>query len=553
VSAPAIVIDPGGTVSGDSFLDGLLTLAEEARLRGDYRTGVAHARLAVDRADALGEPAGRARARRSLANQLLRLGGHEDAIGACRDAIAIMEGLGDEEGICWELTVQALAFTELGLFEEALEGLSRSRDIALRRVDRGLLYWVHNRTGVVHSSMGDHLQANTHLLNALSLAGDLDVEARFCILNNLGDNAIGLVPALRAAGRLADADAALAVALDHCAQALDLARAAAHPFRTSISLDNYGMVLGLAGTFPAAFAALEESLSLALSHGYLSLQSSALQHRARVHLLSGDAERAIDGLLVALERALDAGEVPTAMAAHQELCGAYEQVGDFRAALSHHRSFHALERESCNGVAAARARVMTHHFELDNARLEADNARLEAELHRIRSRELEADKQALQIQVQEDALTGLANRRGVDVRLPGLLSRPLCVAVADVDLFKGVNDQFGHPVGDEVLRQIAVLLREGLRGDDFVARLGGEEFLVALADTTPEQAFRACQQLRARIAAHPWDRVAPGLRVTVSFGLSAHRGGTAHTDLLERADAALYAAKRNGRNRVEVG
>ena len=141
--------------------------------------------------------------------------------------------------------------------------------------------------------------------------------------------------------------------------------------------------------------------------------------------------------------------------------------------------------------------------------------------------------------------------RPVDDRLPVLAagSAPVCVALADVDLFKQVNDRFGHPIGDEVLRRIAAIFLNGVRDSDLVARLGGEEFLIALSGLSLDDARDACDLLRARVAAYPWERIADGLSVTISFGGAESTGD----DLgLKRADERLYAAKRAGRNRVHA-
>ncbi|MFI5914754.1 diguanylate cyclase domain-containing protein [Dactylosporangium sp. NPDC051541] len=564
------VASSNGLDDGPTLLDESLELAERARLAGDYRTGAAHARRAVALAGTVGAAADRARALHCLANQLLRLGEHEASIVASRDALVEFERTGDDRGTCLELTALGMALSELGLFDEALEGLGQAREIALRVGEQSLLYWVHNRIGVVHSCMGDYEQADVHLVHALELGDKRDIEAEFCILNNLADNATGLVPALRAAGREADARAALTAALERGAQGLRLARAAEHPYRMAICLDNLGMLLGHAGRYPEAFGAIDEALDLAATHGYRGLQYSAWRHRASVHRLRGELTEAVRGLTQVLRRAEETGQTPDAMAAHEQLCEAYEQTGDHRLALLHFRRYHLLERQARSDVAAVRARLMTHHFELDNARLETENARLEAELHRVRSRELEEDKQALQQQAQqldryahEDDLTGLPNRRWIELRLPELVATAggdpeqpgLWLAIIDVDRFKGVNDRYGHPLGDEVLRRMAGLLRDGL-ADEFpgatVARLGGEEFLLALAGVDARQAADACEALRARVAAFDWGRLAPGLHVTASFGLAGHQCGDDHGALLGRADAQLYRAKRNGRNRVET-
>ena len=543
------------TAAAVGGVTGLLKAAEEARQAGDYRAGSELARRAAALAETAGDGPGRARALRSLANQLLRLGELEPAVTAYRDAVAVLESIGDRAGLCDVLTVQSMPLTDLGLHEEALEVLSRAREIAQELPDHDLLYWVHNRTGVVHGSLGNRALSTEYLMRALSMAGGMDAEARFCILNNVGDNAVYQVAELRAAGDTAGAEQTLQAALGHVTEALRLARAAAHPFRESICLDNYGMLLALAGDYPGAERMIEESRSIATAHGYRSLESAALQHQAHVRLMRGECAAAITGLLEALERAFEAGEMPTAMEIHRELSGAYERVGDPASALRHYREYHRLERASHNDVAAVRARMAVHGFELDNARLEADNARLEAELHRVRTVELEADKLALQQQATEDSLTGLPNRRYAELRLPALAAGggPLCVAVADVDLFKSVNDRFGHPVGDQVLRQIAAVLLAGVRDTDLVARLGGEEFLIGLDGLSLPEAAARCEQLRSAVAGFDWAAVQPGLAVTMSVGVAAVPPGGDLAATTALADQRLYAAKRNGRNRVDAG
>ncbi|GAA3343279.1 hypothetical protein GCM10020358_41550 [Amorphoplanes nipponensis] len=533
----------------------LLELAEEYRLAGDYRAGSGVARQAAELARAAGDATGQARGLRSLANQLLRLGEQEDAVTACREAVAVLEAAGDDAGVCEVLTLQALPLNELGMHEEALDALARARDIAQRLGDRDLLYWVHNRTGVVHGSMGDRGLSTTYLMRALTMADGMDAEARFCILNNVGDNAVHEVSRLRAEGDADGAEETLRRALGHVDEALGLARAAGNPFRESICLDNYGMLLALAGDFTAAARMIENSGAIAGIHGYRSLESAALQHQAHVRLMRGQPAAAIEGLLDALDRAREAGEKPMAMEILRELSEAYEQVGDFAAALGHYRAYHALEREAHNHVAAARARMAVHHFELDNARLETDNARLEAELHRVRSAELEAANLSWQRQASEDALTGLPNRRSVELRLPELVASagPLCVAIADVDLFKGVNDRFGHFAGDEVLRQIAALLRDHVPEGDLVARFGGEEFLIAFGGLDLPDArapLRAAAGAGGRL---PVGAAPPRAGRDDQPGVAVVPGGGDLGAAMALADQRLYEAKHRGRNRVEAG
>lgn len=540
----------GGSVAAPASaaerIAALLDEAERKRTSGDYRAGTDLARRAAALAESVGDVSARAEALRSLANQLVRLGEQEAAVTACRDAVAALEGTGDERAICQVLTAEAIPLIDLGMFDEALEALERGREIAHRLGDQGLLYWVHNRTGVVHGSMGDYDLSTEYLMRALTMVGGMDDEARFCILNNVGDNAVHQVPLQRAAGDADGAERTLREALGHVAEALGLARAAANPFREAISLDNQGMLLALAGDHETAMTLILRARRIAEQHGYQSMLSATLQHQAHVRLMRGEHQAAIQGLLDSLDRAVEAGEKTLAIGIHRELSDAYEQVGDFRSALRHYRRFHELDREANNDVAAARARMAVHSFELDNARLEA-------QLHRLRSAELEADNLSWQRQATEDALTGLPNRRSLELRLPALATQgeQLCVALADVDLFKGVNDRYGHLVGDEVLRQIAVLFRESVRDGDLVARFGGEEFLIALGGIAPDEARARCEVLRSQVAAHPWERVAPGLTVTISLGLATVAPGRPVEEAISRADGNLYAAKHRGRNRVE--
>lgn len=169
-----------------------------------------------------------------------------------------------------------------------------------------------------------------------------------------------------------------------------------------------------------------------------------------------------------------------------------------------------------------------------------------------------------------DPLTGLFNRRYALPHLEKLTaeSRPdaaRCAVMAlDIDHFKRINDQHGHPVGDAILAELADLLKRFLRKDDIAARIGGEEFLVILPDTSRAQAQETAQRLCRLISRHAFQ--APGvdepLRVTVSIGLAmTERGGGAELPpraedavetLLARADAALYGSKRHGRNQVTI-
>ncbi len=174
------------------------------------------------------------------------------------------------------------------------------------------------------------------------------------------------------------------------------------------------------------------------------------------------------------------------------------------------------------------------------------------ELVRQRTLELEHANQELERLASSDPLTGLLNRRGFDARLVTALAlarrsgRPLSVITIDIDHFKRVNDTYGHEIGDNVLRSLALQLKARLRVSDAVARLGGEEFIVLLPDTALDDALQMARELVAMIEARPQELVG---RVTISAGLSALRAEDEDAGpMLRRSDDALYAAKTAGRN-----
>lgn len=152
---------------------------------------------------------------------------------------------------------------------------------------------------------------------------------------------------------------------------------------------------------------------------------------------------------------------------------------------------------------------------------------------------------------QSDALTGVLNRHAIDVVIPDVPpSRGgLAVVLVDVDHFKRVNDEHGHAEGDRILRQIARVLTFGVRTDDRVVRMGGEEFLMAFDGASLDDAASIAEQLRVRIRE---EVLLAGKPITASFGVAERRRGELRDDLLARADLALYEAKRRGRDRVAL-
>jgi diguanylate cyclase len=173
-----------------------------------------------------------------------------------------------------------------------------------------------------------------------------------------------------------------------------------------------------------------------------------------------------------------------------------------------------------------------------------------------RSFELKAANKRIEELAELDELTGSFNRRCIMRMLEDEIARarrtntPCSMALIDLDWFKRINDAYGHPTGDEVLRTFAITLFANIRNIDKFGRYGGEEFLLVLPDTSNDRAARILDRLRSIVAELDWSAFSPGLRVTISAGVATLGANENPDAVLARADAALYAAKARGRNRI---
>lgn len=176
--------------------------------------------------------------------------------------------------------------------------------------------------------------------------------------------------------------------------------------------------------------------------------------------------------------------------------------------------------------------------------------RIDRQERRIRAQNDELERRSI-----TDALTGVFNRHGLQLRGDELLAQahryrhPLALLILDLDHFKRINDLRGHGTGDTVLREFAATIRARLRASDVFGRWGGEEFLLIAPHLAPSDALALGEQLRTTIERATFD---DGVRLTVSIGIAAYQPGEGLADLTARADRALYRDKESGRNRVLV-
>jgi len=189
------------------------------------------------------------------------------------------------------------------------------------------------------------------------------------------------------------------------------------------------------------------------------------------------------------------------------------------------------------------------------------NKALESRLEhsKIEINNLQHSLEAIRTESMTDPLTGLGNRKYFDRAVADAVAMalkegaPLSLLMFDIDHFKSFNDNYGHLTGDQVLRLVAISLKQTIKGQDITARYGGEEFAVVLPNTRINQAVTVADHIRRAVMAKELKKKSTGEilgRVTISVGVSMLRCGDTTDSLIERADTCLYVAKRNGRNRV---
>jgi diguanylate cyclase (GGDEF)-like protein len=543
----------------------LLASARAALTTGDHRAGLELAQRAREAA-AGREDESLAEALTLEGQHLWRLGRFEDAVVAARDAMQLWQQLGEPAGHADALCLLAVGYTELGLHEEGLKCATAAFELARANGLPRQTTLALNRIGVCHERLGDPAQGERFLLQSLSRAReDRDFGDTLSALNNLTANTLGAYHLYDRRGESEGAHQALLRARQYGGQAVAMARRDGNVYAVIVTQGNLAEVLAIAHEFGQAEALLQSSIDEAHQHGFRAVEMRSRHNLGELRLLQGRHEEALQVLHEVLDELRRGDHETTRMRVHSALYRAYKALGRFEPALAHCEAYYEIEMQRSALQAQAQARLMVNRLDMEQALLMADRALMDAARQRVKASELEAEKRVLEARSEalhrdahEDPLTGLHNRRRVDAELPLLVQQareqghPLHIAVLDVDWFKQVNDQFGHSVGDAVLREVAQVLQDRLRARDLAARLGGEEFLVVLVDATPQIALEVCERLRAAVQQHDWHELAEGLQVTVSIGVADAGGDADPMVVLQRADEALYRAKNEGRNQVRA-
>ncbi len=457
----------------------------------------------------------------------LQLGYADEGIDCAVEAKTIYTEVGDDWGQGLAGAVHSWIMLELGLsdlaFEEArlaLDSAERTDDLALRAFAmscKGMALMMCRQDELASSIIEDaldlaHQAADdcTIALNLINIAYSLVSQAELVEAN--GDISAGRRLRERAA-----------MAND---RAIDVARGYGDLWNLRTALCNGAEMYSLLGDMAGAEAKLAEWEALRGRPGRRE-EIHYLYTKGELLTLSGKLNEALDICRRAAEFAADGVQVDHKANTLRRLSEVEAAMGDFRAALEHHRAFHEAFIKHMGALTLRRAQFA--EMQLQNQQLRAQAMRLETEAH-------------------QDSLTGLPNRRAFDARFAALQGQLFSLAILDLDHFKLVNDRYSHMVGDAVLTRTGLLLL-GWNENLQAFRLGGEEFALLLPDLAAVEARPNCEAVRIALSEVYWGDIAPNLLVTASIGLvdSTEVSGRA---MMEVADRRLYAAKDSGRNRV---
>ena len=493
------------------------------------------------------------------------------ALSAFELAVSAAEAAGDEEMLANALYQRGWLRGVQGEYALGLLDLRRSATL----YEKGD-FPEHSRTAVngiatIYNRMGDYAQAQQYFEQAVEaqLAAGMQREA-MVTLYNLGRTREHL-------GRWDDAQAAYLQSMG-LARSLGYARGEAYVQRGLAGVHN------ARGQYWLALERLADAEKLAADTPDARLQAQlALMRGVALRGLKRPAEglAALNAALASFGKA----EAPTELAAtYAAIAAAHADLGDWRAAYENER----LLKEVTDRLHERQLdqRFLTLKVEFDTAAREKENAlllrekaatvaALEQQQRASRSQVIAAvlaillaavlgllawrhrrTSKTMHTLAMTDELTGLPNRRAVLARLGGLLAagNDCAVLILDIDHFKTINDQHGHLVGDEMLRAVARVVADVMRGPMVGGRLGGEEFLLLLPEMDLDEAVETAEQVRSAVAQIDTSRWFSGRPLSVSAGVAiAHPGPGGVADALRRADEALYEAKAAGRNRVHYG
>lgn len=504
-------------------------------------------------------------AENALPGLLTRAGAHLEkgdlacAFDAAEHALAAAQRSGDRAAEADALWLRGSAASRLGLQRDASQDIERA--LALARADghAGLVARCLRLISNFALEEGNEEQARELLDQSLDVARRVgDDEQAFWALNNI-TNLLGIQAARHAqAGEPVLARERVAELRQIVGLAQAVAKRTGHWLHHAFALSNLADAYIVEGHHERARALVAEYAALAARHAFARLMAYANLDEVRMLRAEGKLDEAIAVIDAQAHDALLPGNDDIALSTQKQRYELHKAGGRYELALQHLERLRDMDIARLQRRSEQQVGVMMARLELEQARAAAERALHDAALLARRAESLELDRDRLHRVAHEDPLTRTGNRRAAESALARHFAavdtgkpKPI-VALVDIDHFKRINDTFGHAIGDAVLAALGPLMRESLRRHDEVFRFGGEEFLLLLHDTSEAAGLDACNRLRANIEKHDWHAVCAGLAVTASVGMTSPGAGDDAQQALQRADAALYAAKSAGRNHVQL-
>ncbi len=508
---------------------------------------------------------------------------HEDARDALEESLALSRQIGDPDTEARSLHYLGIVHYNFAEYDEAQEKVTASLLIREDRQDWEGMGAGYNVLGNIHYNQCDYAQAldwYVRGLDARERAEDRVGEiGSLCNIGNVyaerGEHAEALryhQRALAGADRLENPSLQMislgALGSDYvdlgcydegiavCRRAVALGETLESWHQVGAALTSLGFACNKIGRRAEALKYYARALEVAQSVEDQKVEAHSLYSIGDILVHTGELTEARVRLAEASALAQAIGAKRTAFLAFQMLSEVCKRQGDYAAALGHHETFQRLEKEVFTEEAADRAKALVVQMDVEHHRREAETlSEINAALQVANAR--------LEALAVTDPLTELPNHRALVAALDSAAAhahktRQSCALLfLDIDHFKTVNDTYGHPVGDAVLREFAACVRASLREEDTLGRWGGEEFLALLPGTSLAEALPIAERVRAAVAGCLLSGGLPphasSLRMTCSVGAAACPPETAGRDaLVQAADRALYAAKRLGRNQVRA-
>lgn len=436
----------------------------------------------------------------------------------------------------------ALMFTYLSDYPNALETYLLALRLyeSLEHLD-GSARALEN-IGLTYLEMGCYEAALSHLQRSLKFAQD-KASAQYAIT-------------LMNAGRALTGLGELELALECSLNSLKLFETHGDLANMSYALDSTGVIYLELGRLTEAHRYLKQALKIKETVGDRLGQAKTRLYLGQLFSRQGKQELAVKAFCKAYEDANQVGGKAEIYKAHLALAEVYEQQDCYTKALHHYKAFLRVKDEVFSAASDHKLQSLRVSHEVEQKESDKEIYRLKNVELAAANEELRRVKRALERQAREDSLTGLYNRRYLDLRFGEEFEQAdqrgtsLAVMICDIDNFKSINDTFSHGIGDEVLITVAQLLRTHVRPEDIIARYGGEEFVLVMPRINCDEAAKLCERLRHVIEAHDWRSLQEGLGVTISMGISSELTVANCERMLALADTKLYEAKQGGKNRV---